>query len=73
MHARLQFTIPYSEKRDIFESIRTIAPYDKAIVATTNSPLHDDKILLIVLTSDPDIEFILRLKYAGCETHITRF
>jgi hypothetical protein len=71
--SRIQITISEEEASTVFKDIQTIAPKDKAIVAKTSAPGRENSQLLIVLTDDPDVEFMLRLKYAGCETHITRF
>jgi hypothetical protein len=73
MSMRIQVTIPEIEADNIFRDISLIAPRSRAIVGTTPAPGREDSKLLIVLTDDPDIEFMVRLKYAGCETHITRF
>ncbi len=73
MSLRIQITIPKEEANDIFRNIREIVPIDRAICATTSAPGREDSKLLIVLTDDEDIEFILKLKYAGCETYTTRF
>lgn len=73
MKTRLQFTLPEDENLDILNRLSIIAPNDKAFIATTRAPNRPDSILLIVLTNDEELEFLLRLKYAGYETYITRF
>jgi hypothetical protein len=72
-HNRLQFTIPDCEADTLFRDLKHIIPDGRAIVGTTRAPDRIDSIILIVLTDDPDIEFMLRLKYAGCELFTTRF
>jgi hypothetical protein len=73
MSTRLQFTISDAEAETVFKEIHTIAPRSRAIVRKTTAPSRENSQLLIVLTDDEDIEFMLRLKYTGYETRITRF
>ena len=73
MSMRIQFTIPEDETDTIFKDIASIAPRHRAIVATTAAPGRENSKLLIVLTDDEDIELMLKLKFAGCETYTTRF
>jgi len=70
---RIQFTISEKEAQTVFTDIHQIAPPSRAIVAITNAPGRIDSKLLIVLTDDPEVEFLLKIKYAGCESYTMRF